>query len=298
MGIEVLRSFWRRNWVAYLFLSPWFIGLVTLTMIPMVTSMYLSFTNYDLFTSPNWIGLDNYIGLIDDPHYFKSLQVTGTYVFIGVPFQLMFALALALLLNRGLRGLKLYRAVYYIPSLLGGSVAIALMWRKIFGGEGVINTLLSHLGLEGVNMISSPSTAIYTLIILHAWQFGSAMVIFLAGLKQIPLDLYEAAAIDGANKRNQFIKITFPLLTPIIFFNAVMQLISTFQAFTSAYIVSGGTGGPLNSTLFYTLYLYKQGFTYFQMGYASAMAWVLLLIIAFFTALLFLSSRKWVYYEQ
>lgn len=296
--MHTLKTFWKNNWVAYTFLSPWLIGLVCLSAFPMIYSLYLSFTEYDLFTSPQWTGLGNYILMLDDDKYLASIKVTLRYVMIAVPLALTFALSVALLLNRGIRGVKFYRAIYYVPSLFGGSVAIALLWRRIFGGEGLINATLNNVGIEGMNWIATPSTALYTLIVLAVWQFGSSMVIFLAGLKQIPTDLYESAKIDGAGRIKQFQRITIPLLTPIIFFNLVMQTISAFQAFTPAYIVSGATGGPLSSTLFYTLYLYQKGFAHFQMGYAAAMAWILLLTIAFFTSLIFISSRKWVYYQE
>lgn len=264
----------------------------------MAASLYFSFTSYDMFTAPEWIGLSNYIEMFNDAKWLKSVKVTLIYVFLGVPLQLAFALGVAVLLNRGLKGLQVYRAIYYVPSLFGGSVAIALLWRQLFGGEGLINKVLALVGIEGQNWISSPDTALYTLIILTIWQFGAPMVIFLAGLKQVPVELYESSLIDGAGPVKQFFSITLPLITPIIFFNLVMQIISAFQAFTPAYIVSGGKGGPLDSTLFYTLYLYQKGFTQFQMGYASAMAWFLLACISVVTAIVFISSKKWVYYQE
>lgn len=293
-----LKNVWERNWVAYLFLSPWLIGLLCLSVVPMGASLYLSFTRYDMFSSPEWIGLANYTEMVKDTKYLNSVKVTMTYVLFSVPLQLMFALSIALLLNRGIRGVKIYRAAYYIPSLFGGSVAIALLWRQLFGGDGIINKALESFGIQGVNWISSPDTALSTLIILAVWQFGSPMIIFLAGLKGIPVELYEAAKIDGAGKIRQFFNVTLPLLTPIILFNLVMQIIHAFQAFTPAYIVSGGTGGPLDSTLFYTLYLYQKAFTHFEMGYASAMAWILLITVAFITALIFITSKKWVHYQE
>ncbi len=296
--MEALSSFWKRNWVGYFFLAPWIIGLIGLSAIPMGTSLYLSFTNYDMFTSPSWTGLDNYTNMFEDRKWMNSIKVTMTYVFLGVPLQLLFALSVALLLNKGINGVRVYRAIYYVPSLFGGSVAIALLWRQIFGGNGLVNKVLGFFGIEGMNWISSPDTAIYTLVILTIWQFGAPMVIFLAGLKQVPVELYESSRIDGASSIKQFFSITLPLITPIIFFNLVMQIIGAFQAFTPAYIISGGSGGPLDSTLFYTLYLYQKGFTHFQMGYASAMAWFLLIGIAFITALVFLSAKKWVYYQD
>lgn len=293
-----LKVFWKDNWVGYFFLAPWLIGLIGLTTIPMITSLYLSFTSYDMFLSPEWTGFGNFLRMFEDPKYLASVKVTSIFVLLGVPLQLIFAFAIALLLNRDIRGVKIYRAIYYVPSLFGGSVAIALLWRQIFGGEGLINNLLEHLGINGPNWIADPNTALYTLIILAVWQFGAPMIIFLAGLKQIPIELYESAKIDGAGKWKQFTNITLPLITPVLFFNLIMQTISSFQAFVPAYIISGGQGGPLDSTLFYTLYLYQKGFTHFEMGYASAMAWLLLLVIAFVTALIFVSSNKWVYYQE
>ncbi|CAM3925330.1 sugar ABC transporter permease [Paenibacillus alkaliterrae] len=296
--MEKLKSFWKRNWVGYFFLTPWLFGLFALSAIPMGASLYLSFTNYDMFTSPVWAGFENYSSMMQDSKWQSAIKVTISYVFLGVPLQLIFALSVALLLNRGIRGIKFYRAIYYVPSLFGGSVAIALLWRQLFGREGVVNVILSHFGIEGMNWIATPDTALYTLIILKVWQFGAPMVIFLAGLKQVPVELYEASKIDGAGKWKQFLKITLPLITPVVFFNLVMQIIAAFQAFTPAYIVSGGSGGPLDSTLFYTLYLYQKGFGHFQMGYASAMAWFLLIMISILTALVFVTSKKWVYYQE
>ncbi len=285
-------------WIAYLFLLPWLIGFFGLVLGPMISSLYLSFTQYNLLQPPQWTGWSNYEGLLQDSNFRDAVQVTLTYVFISVPTQLIAALLVALLLNRGLRGLGIYRTVYYIPSLLGGSVAIALLWKNLFGMNGIVNDFLSFFGVEGRGWVTHPDYALYTLIILATWQFGASMVIFLAGLKQIPQELYEAAAVDGAGKFRQLRMISLPLLTPVIFFNLVIELIKTMQSFTSSYIVSEGTGGPINSTLFYTLYLYQRGFSYFEMGYASAMAWLLVLGLGAMTAVLFLTSRYWVHYED
>jgi multiple sugar transport system permease protein len=219
-------------------------------------------------------------------------------VVVSVPLQLAAALALALLLDRGLRGLAIYRSVYYLPSLLGSSVAIALLWRQVFGADGLVNQVLAFFGIQGYGWVSHPDYALGTLMILNVWTFGAPMIIFLAGLRQIPAMYYEAASIDGAGKVRQFFKITMPLLSPIIFFNLVLQLIGAFQSFTQSYIVSNGTGGPVDSTLFYTLYLYMNGFKSFDMGYASAMAWVLLLIVAGMTVVNFLASKYWVFYDD
>lgn len=287
------------NLWGYLFLSPWFLGLFALTLGPMLATLYFSFTDYPLLTAPEWTGLDNYRTMFfEDSRYLQSLKVTFIYVFLSVPLELVFALLVAMVLNRGLQALSLYRAIYYLPSLLGGSVAIAIMWRQVFGDDGVVNQFLALFGLDGPSWVSTPAYALYTLVLLKVWQFGSPMVIFLAGLRQVPQQYYDAAAVDGAGRLTRFFRITIPLLTPIIFFNLVLQVIRSFQAFTPAFIVSGGTGGPSDSTLFYTLYLYQEAFAHFRMGYAAAMAWVLLVIVATFTAANFLLSRYWVYYED
>ncbi len=283
------------NLYGYLFISPWLIGFLGLTLIPMVASLYLSFTSYDIFTSPRWIGVDNFQTMWTDVRYWKSVRATFYYVFTSVPLRLAFALGIAMLLNTGFSMLGLYRAIFYVPSIIGGSVAVALMWRRVFGPDGLLNAGLSVVGIEGLNWLGNPRTGIWTLIILAIWQFVSPMLIFLAGLKQIPQELYEAASIDGAGGWRKFVRITLPLLSPVIFFNLVMQIISGFMVFTQAFVVTGG--GPLDTTRFYSLYLYDQAFRNFRMGYASAMAWVLLLIIAFFTALAFRSSSMWVHYE-
>lgn len=310
-------KFIRRNSAAYLFLTPWLLGFFVLTLYPMIYSLGLSFTDYD-FTKPDltqWIGLGNYIkmfgdafGMSDftastgevmrtDPYYLKSLSVTFIYVFVSVPLKLTAALAVAMLMNQKLRWVPFYRAVYYIPTLLGGSVAIAVLWRKLFEKDGLINMLLGAVGFTNLpGWITNPNYALGTLVLLTVWQFGSSMIIFLAGLKQIPEEYYEAASVDGATRVRQFFFITLPLLSPVILFNLILQMISAFQAFTQAYIIGGGSGGVLNSTLFYTLYLYIQGWTYHEMGYASAMAWVLLILIGVFTAIVFRTSNFWVSY--
>lgn len=289
----------QHNWAGYLFISPWLIGFFAFVLLPIAASFALAFTDYDILSPPKWVGLANFERMFtDDVRYWRSVRSTFYYVFIAVPLRLAFALAVAMLLNSGRKLVGLYRAAYYAPSIVGGSVAIIVMWRQIFGTEGVINFLLAPFGWPAYSWLGSPRTAIWTLIILAAWQFGSPMLIFLAGLKQIPNEYYEAASIDGAGPWDKFLKITLPLLTPIIFFNLVMQIIHGFMAFTQAFILSGGTGSPMDTTLFYALYLYIRAFETFEMGYSSAMAWVLLLVIAFFTALVFKSSSQWVFYES
>ena len=288
----------KQNKAAFLFLLPWFIGLALITVGPMVASFALSFTRYNLLSPPRFIGVENYVRMLQDERLHTALAVTFQYVFISVPLQLGLALALAIVLDRGLRGLSLYRSAFYLPSLLGASVAIAILWRQLFGVDGLVNVVLSWFGIEGQGWISNPETALGTLVILNVWTFGAPMVIFLAGLRQIPVMYYEAASVDGANRWQQFRHITLPMLTPIIFFNLILQLIGAFQSFTQAFVVSGGTGGPVDSTLFYTLYLYQQGFANLNMGYASAMAWLLLVIVAALTAINFWASKYWVFYDD
>ncbi|MBO0899229.1 sugar ABC transporter permease [Cellulomonas sp. zg-ZUI222] len=283
---------------AAVFLAPWFLGLFAITVGPMVASAYLAFTDYSLLTDPSWVGLENFARMLDDTRLHNALRVTFTYVLTGVPLQLVVALGLAMLLDRGMRGLPFYRSVFYLPSLLGGSVAIAILWRQIFGVDGLVNSFLAFFGVPGRGWVSDPDTALWTLVILHVWTFGAPMIIFLAGLRQIPEMYYEAASIDGAGRVRQFVHITLPLLTPIVFFNLVLQVIGAFQSFTQAFVVSGGTGGPADSTMFYTLYLYQKGFTSLEMGYASAMAWLLVIIVAVLTAINFLASKYWVFYDD
>ncbi len=291
---------WRRNKAGYLFLTPWLIGFFGLTLGPTVASLYLSFTDYDLLTPARWAGLKNYeYAFFHDRRLGNAWSVTFQYVLWSVPLKLTVALGLAMALDRGVRAVGLYRAIFYLPSLLGASVAIAILWRQIFGAEGLVNQLLeATVGISGPGWVTHPDYALSTLVALAAWQFGSPMIIFLAGLRQIPQDLYEAASMDGAGPFRQFFMITLPLLAPVVFFNLVFQTIEAFKAFTQAFIISGGNGGPVDSTLFYSLYLYIEAFENFRMGYASALAWLLLIVIGVFTSIAFLTSRYWVYYED
>lgn len=288
----------KHNLAGYAFLAPWLIGLFAFTLIPMVYSLYLSFTKFDLLTAPQWIGFDNFTALFSDERYLQSVKVTLLYVVTSVPLKLAAALLVAVALNRGLKALGFYRATFYLPSLLGASVAVSVMWRQIFSREGLVNQFLSLFGIQGADWIGDPRYAMWMLVLLSGWQFGTPMLIFLAGLKQLPQDLYEAAAIDGAGRFTVFFKITLPLLSPMVFFNLVLETINAFQTFTPAYVISNGLGGPIDSTLLYTLYLYLKGFGSMQMGYASAMAWVLFVVIGLFTAIYFWSARKWVNYAD
>lgn len=281
----------------YVFLLPWFAGLAIFTVGPLVYSLYLSFTDYDLLDPPKWAGLANYRQMFTtDPRFFHAVRVTLEYVVVVTPVKLGLGLAVALLLNRKRRGIGVYRSLFYLPSLLGTSVAVALVWRSMFAQGGAVSDGLGSLGLPKTDFINNPTWSLPAIILLSCWQFGAPMVIFLAGLKQIPGELYDAADVDGAGKWQRFWHVTVPLLSPVIFFNLLLETINSFQAFTPAFIVSGGTGGPADSTLFYTLYLYQTGFNDFRFGYASAMAWVLLAAVGIVTALMFRLSRAWVFY--
>lgn len=289
----------RRQLPGYIFLFPWLVGFFFLTLGPILWSFYLSFTRYDISSPPRFVGIDNYVYMAQwDDRFWQALKVTFTFVAFSVPGTLIFALVVAMLLDRGVRAIGAYRALFYLPSILGGSIAVAILWRQLFANDGVINALLGVIGIDGPNWLSDPEYSLYTLIVLSIWQFGSPMLIFLAGLRAIPQELYEAASIDAAGPVRRFFAITLPMLAPVIFFNLVLQTIEAFKAFNSAFVVSGGQGNPLDSLLFFTVYLYNEAFSYFRMGYASALAWVLLVIIAFFTAVAFATSKYWVHYEN
>lgn len=283
----------------YIFSLPFIIGFLVFTIVPILISFYLSFTDYNITSAPKWVGAANYVRMFtDDPRFYKSIGVTLYYVLVSVPLKLAFALVIAFILTRNSRMMSFYRSVYYLPSLIGGSVAVILVWKELFASEGLINALITAVGLPKIFFLGDPRYAIWILILLSGWQFGSSMIIFAAGLKQIPVTYYEAARIDGASLIQQFFRITLPCLSPVILFNLVMQTISGFMSFTQTFIVSDGLGGPMDSTLFYALYLYKHAFNYFEMGYASAMAWVLLIMIALVTAIIFKTSDTWVFYES
>lgn len=280
----------------YLCISPWLIGLFLFVLGPMIASAYLSLTRWDMLSAPTFIGLRNFHKLLhNDPLFWQALKVTAVYTLFYVPLDLLGGLGLALLVNRRLRGISVFRTVFYLPSVLAG-VAYVVLWMWMFNPEaGLINSLLRLVGIQGPRWLADPATALPALLIMSLWGIGRSMVIFLAGLQGIPNHLYEAAAIDGAGRWASLWRITLPLLTPAIFFNLVLSIINTFQTFTSAFVATDG--GPLDSTLFYVLYLYRQAFQFFNMGYASALAWVLFAIILVFTLLIVRSSGRWVYYE-
>ena len=283
--------------VGYLLLAPWLFGFIFMYVIPAAMSIYYSFTDYNLLSTPNWVGLKNYITIFTaDAMFRKALAVTFLYVFIMVPLRLAFALFVATLLNKKHMGMAFYRVLYYIPSIVGGSIAVSVVWKQVFGNKGVFMSLLSALGIEQkYSLLGNPKTALLVIVLMGVWQFGSCMLVFLSGLKQIPISLYESASLDGASKFQQFWKITMPMLTPTIFFNLIQQIITGFRVFTESYVITNG--GPMNSTLTYVLYLYRSAFANFHMGYSCALAWILVALIGIMTAILFKSQKSWVHYE-
>ena len=279
----------KESTAGYVFAMPFIIGVLFFILVPMFSSIYYAFCSYNIVKTERWVGLDNFLSMFRDADFYNSLWVTLKFAIISVPLKLAFALIVALILLRGTKLTPFYRAAYYLPSVLGSSVAVAILWKRMFGVDGLINKIF---GLN-IAWLGQTSTAIWVIIILSVWQFGSSMLIFLAAMKQIPSSLYEAARVDGANSVRSFFKITLPLLTPTIFFNLVMQSINGFTVFAQGQIITNGK--PMNSTLFYVLYMYQQSFEFNKAGYASAMGWLLISIMLFFTGILFLTKRYWVY---
>ena len=277
-----------------IFTMPFTIGFLLFMIVPMGISLYYSFCSYDILSPPVFTGLQNFKTMFADETFYKSIKVTFFFAFVSVPLRLLFALIVAMLLLKSTKLTGFYRAAYYLPSIIGGSVAVAILWKRMFATDGVINKLLQAVGINcTMSWLGYTKTAIWVLIILAVWQFGSSMLIFLSSLKQIPQSLYEAANVDGANGISKFFRITLPLLTPTIFFNLVMQMINGFLAFTQSYIITQGK--PMNSTLFYTVYMYQQSFEFYNTGYGAALAWVMLAIIGLITLFLFATKRFWVY---
>lgn len=285
------------QYVGLLYIAPWLIGMLTLQLYPFITSLYYSFTDLNLFKAPQWIGMQNFTELFTiNPDFWQSFRVTFIYVLFAVPAKIAFALIVALIMNQKLRGINFFRTIYYLPSILGGSVALAILWKLLFMKEGVVNHYLSFLGIPAYNWLGDPGLALGTISLLQVWQFGSSMVLFLAGLKQIPTELYEAGKVDGASKLRMFFSITLPQLTPILFFNLVMQMVNAFQEFTAAFVVTGG--GPLKATYLYGYMIWQYGFEYMKMGLASALSWILFIVIMVFTLVMFKSSALWVHYDD
>jgi multiple sugar transport system permease protein len=296
----------------YLFISPWLIGFLLFTIGPMLASLYFSFTDYNIVNPPTWVGLANYtkifsgipeairtrsVEALGDPLFWKSLQVTLYFAMMALPLGLIVSFFLAILLNQKIPGVNLWRTIYFLPSVIAG-VAVTILWVRIFNPRvGILNPILEKFGIPGPGWLSSPDWAVPALVIMSLWGIGGGMIIYLAGLQGVPTDLYDASKVDGANLFQRFRYVTFPMMTPVIFYELVLSLIATFQYFTEAYVASGGSGGPARSTLFYNLYLYQNAFKYFDMGYASTMAWILFVFVLVLTLLVFRSSQYWVYYE-
>ena len=284
---------------------PFIVGFLAFMIIPMCISLYYSFCDYNILQPPTFTGWANFKRMFSDATFYQSLVVTFKFAIISVPLRLIFALIVALLLFKSTKMTGVYRALYYLPSIIGGSVAVAILWKRLFAVDGLVNKLLMVFGMkEPVAWLGDTRTAIWTLIILAVWQFGSSMLIFLSGLKQIPVSLYEAATMDGAGGVHKFFKITLPMLTPTIFFNLINQtiqalinqLINGFMAFTQSYIITQGK--PRDTTLFYTVYMYQNAFTYNKLGYGCALAWFMILVVGILTLILFKTQNKWVYYES
>ncbi len=280
---------YRETTAGYIFSAPFIFGFLFFIIVPVSTSLYYAFCNYNILKPARWVGLKNFIDIFHDPTFYQALGVTLKFAFISVPLKLLFALIVALILLRSTKLTPFYRAAYYLPSILGSSVAVAILWKRMFAVDGLINKLL---GIQFA-WLGSTKAALWVIILLAVWQFGSSMLIFLSAMKQIPSELYEAARVDGAGGVYSFFRITLPLLTPTIFFNLVMQLINGFMVFAQGQIITDGK--PMNSTLFYVLYMYQQSFEYSKVGYAAAMGWILLVLVALFTGLLFKTKKYWVY---
>ena len=286
-----------QGYMGFVLILPWLIGFCIFKLYPFVSSLVYSFTDYDLFRGvQNVVGFQNYIDAFTKAKNVKALKVTFTYAFMTVPLKLIFALFIAYILNFKIKGVGLFRTAYYVPSILGGSVAIAVLWKALFKNDGVVNTILTMLGFESINFLADKNWALFIICLLRVWQFGSAMVLFLAALKGVPEDLYEAASIDGATKGRQFLSITIPLISPVIFYNLVTQLVQAFQEFNGPFIITNG--GPRNSTTLISILVYNYAFKSNQMGMASALAWIMFVIVCILTIIAFTSQKKWVYYSD
>ena len=286
-----------KRYVGLLYIAPWLLGFLIFQLYPFIASLCYSFTDYTLLNQPQFVGLKNYLTLFTtDKQFLSTMKITGFYALLSVPLKLAFALFIAILLNAKIKGIGIYRSLYYLPSILGGSVAVSVLWRVIFMKDGMINHFIGLLGLGPVNWLTDAKLALITLSLLQVWQFGSAMVIFLAALKGIPAELYEAASIDGSGKWNQFLHITLPQISSVVFFNLIMQSIQALQNFTSAFVITGG--GPMKRTYIIDMKLYDDAFRFYKVGYACAESWILFLVILALTLLVFKSSDAWVYYAD
>lgn len=286
-------NFYSEGVAGVVFSAPFIIGFLLFMLVPVGISFYYSLCDFNILSEPVFKGLKNYTTMLGDETFWKSLKVTIFYTVVSVPLKLIFALIVAQLLLKTSKITGVYRALYYLPSIIGGSVAVAILWKRMFATDGLVNNLLGRIGIKPVAWLGNTDIAIWILVLLTVWQFGSSMLIFLSALKQIPATLYEASTVDGAGKWKQFTKITLPLLTPTIFFNLVMQMINGLLAFTQCFIITKGQ--PMDSTLFYMVYMYRQSFEFYNTGYGAALAWVMLVIVGIVTAILFATKKLWVY---
>lgn len=292
-----MKSLTRRKYIGLLFISPWIIGFLVLQLYPFITSLIYSFTEYNIMSSPKFIGAQNYIQLLTrDREFWNALKVTAIYTLFTVPGKLVVALLVAVLMNKNMRGVNAIRTIYYLPSLFGGSIAVSILWKLMFQNTGIINQIIGVVGVKPVKWLGNPNTAMPVIIMLNLWQFGSAFVMFLAALKNVPTELYEAAEIDGAGRVVQFFRITLPQISSIIFFNIIMQTITALQSFTGPMVITGG--GPLKATYVLGLKLYTEAFSYYKMGYACAISWIIFILIMAVTGVLFRFSSMVVYYED
>lgn len=290
------RSRLDQGYMGFILILPWLIGFLIFKAYPFLSSLYYSFTDWNLFKGGSWIGVQNYVTAFTSAKTVKALQVTFIYAFMTVPLKLAFALFIAYILNFKIKGVGLFRTAYYIPSILGGSMAIAVLWRAMFKNDGVVNRILTMLGMQNVNFLADKTWALVIICLLRVWQFGSPMVLFLAALKGVPEELYEAASIDGATSARQFVKITLPLISPVVFYNLVTQLVQAFQEFNGPYIIT--QGGPRNATTLISLIVYNSAFSEYNVGMSSAMAWIMFVIVMIFTLISFKTQNKWVYYSD
>ncbi len=290
------KKFNKKNYIGLLYIMPWLIGFLVFTLYPIIASFYLSFTDYNLMDAPTWIGFGNFTKLFGNKQFLKALGVTAKYVVLVVPLKLAFSLFVAFILNMNIKGINFFRTAYYIPSILGSNVAIAILWKFLFATDGLVNQVLGVVGVDPISWFGQATPALFTIVLLRVWEFGSTMVIFLSALKEVPGDLYEAAAVDGSGPWRNFFQITIPMITPIIFFNFIMQLVSAFQEFNAPYLIT--SGDPQKGTYLLPMLIYDNTFKHYKMGYASAMSWILFIIVMAFTLITFNSSKYWVYYSD
>jgi oligogalacturonide transport system permease protein len=286
---------WQQN-VGFLFILPWLFGFLAFKTFPLLMSFYISFTEYRIITPPFFIGFENFIQVFTDPTFFQSVKVSLLYVLMTVPTRMLFALFIAYVLSSKVKGIGIFRSLYYIPSLMGGSVAVAVLWAYMFRSGGLVNLVLGFLHIPPLPWMSHPVLALFVISVLHVWQFGATMVIFLAALKGVPGTLIEAAVVDGATRTRTFWSVIIPYITPVIFFNLLNNLVAAFQEFNSAYVITAG--GPSHGTYLMSLMIYQNAFRYLKMGYSSALSWIWFTTITLVTICLFISSKKWVNYQD